>query len=178
MQHIGRCAVLHATESSSSRRQMLCTAPRLQVVHIKRQCRPPCLPSRGSHPALRGRQHRCFAASPMQSPQDAEDFGRGKSWDVKMLYDGAPLHVTATKASDVEQRDESVIIRPTPLVQLGRLGTKIPGPLCFQPMHAPTRLYTWHTRPARKSLSCPPLLSTSIISRLQSIAVQASARCA
>ena len=39
-----------------------------------------------------------------------------------MLYDGAPLHVTATKASDVEQRDESVIIRPTPLVQLGRLG--------------------------------------------------------
>ncbi len=122
--------MLRAIESPSSRKQLLCTAPRLPVVPLKQQqCCPRYLPSLDPRPALRVHRHRCFAASPMQSLQDAEDVGRGKTWDVKMLFDGAPLHVTATKAPDSSNlfRDpKSVIIRHTPVM----LGTgELPGSL-------------------------------------------------
>lgn len=81
--------MLRAIESPSSRKQLLCTAPRLPVVPLKQQqCCPRYLPSLDPRPALRVHRHRCFAASPMQSLQDAEDVGRGKTWDVKMLFDG------------------------------------------------------------------------------------------
>lgn len=68
----------------------------------------------------------------MQSPQDAEDVGRRKSWDVKMLYDGAPLHVKATKASDSKQPfpRPKECHNPTYTFDVaGPLDHKLPGPL-------------------------------------------------
>lgn len=133
---VGKCAMLRAIESPSSRKQLLCTAPRLPVVPLKQQqCCPRYLPSLDPRPALRVHRHRCFAASPMQSLQDAEDVGRGKTWDVKMLFDGAPLHVTATKAPDSSNLfhdPKSVIIRHTPvMLGTGERTSWVPGGLCY-----------------------------------------------